>query len=247
MIEEIKSSRAILLTTHSMEEADALADRIAIMANGTLQCIGDSLHLKKKYGAGYNLNLVIKPEFEKDVKKLIKEKIPSFETVSSNAGSLIINVLPKFINELATLLEIIEENSEGPEDKKMIRDWGISHTNLEEVYLKVTSHEFNDFKDQEDKNTFEKKDEMIQQPTQIQTKQLLEMKDIPIEEKSPKSDPMEQPKEVKIVMDNTTQEQAPQQEPLKEEPKEEPQNVEIKQPKLEIEPDNFHKVQEVNE
>lgn len=45
-----KEDRTILLTTHFMEEADVLGDRIAIMANGDIQCCGSPLFLKKKYG-----------------------------------------------------------------------------------------------------------------------------------------------------------------------------------------------------
>lgn len=45
----------MLLTTHYMDEADLLGDRIAIMAGGELQCCGSSFFLKKKYGAGYRL------------------------------------------------------------------------------------------------------------------------------------------------------------------------------------------------
>ncbi len=34
-----------------MDEADLLGDRIAIMAEGVVQCAGSSLFLKNKYGA----------------------------------------------------------------------------------------------------------------------------------------------------------------------------------------------------
>jgi ABC-type multidrug transport system ATPase subunit len=37
-----------------MDEADILADRIAIMAEGEVQCCGSSLFLKKKYGKSYS-------------------------------------------------------------------------------------------------------------------------------------------------------------------------------------------------
>lgn len=40
LIKKIKKGRIILLTTHSMDEADDLGDRIAIMANGSLKCCG---------------------------------------------------------------------------------------------------------------------------------------------------------------------------------------------------------------
>ena len=42
--------RAILLTTHDMDEADYLGDRIAIMVNGEIECCGSSAQLKKDYG-----------------------------------------------------------------------------------------------------------------------------------------------------------------------------------------------------
>lgn len=55
---EKRQRQCILLTTHYMEEADVLSDRIAIMAHGRLQCQGTPLYLKNKYGAGYRLTVV---------------------------------------------------------------------------------------------------------------------------------------------------------------------------------------------
>ena len=48
-------SRAIVLTTHSMEEADVLCSRIGIVNNGVLRCIGNQNRLKALYGGGYHL------------------------------------------------------------------------------------------------------------------------------------------------------------------------------------------------
>ena len=45
------------MTTHYMDEADILGDRICIMAEGNVQCCGSSLFLKNKFGVGYNLVL----------------------------------------------------------------------------------------------------------------------------------------------------------------------------------------------
>lgn len=57
IIENAKKGRAIILTTHSMEEADILSDRIAIMAKGKLRCIGTSIRLKSRFGTGYITNV----------------------------------------------------------------------------------------------------------------------------------------------------------------------------------------------
>jgi ATP-binding cassette subfamily A (ABC1) protein 3 len=50
LLQAEKHGRTTLLTTHFMDEADLLGDRIAIMAGGELQCCGSSFFLKKKYG-----------------------------------------------------------------------------------------------------------------------------------------------------------------------------------------------------
>ena len=60
MLKNYKNNRIIILTTHYMDEADVLGDRIGIMANGKVLCLGSSLFLKNRYGAGYKLTMVKK-------------------------------------------------------------------------------------------------------------------------------------------------------------------------------------------
>jgi len=50
---DLKKNRVIILTTHAMEEADALSDRIAVLVSGKLSCIGTPLYLKNNFGEGY--------------------------------------------------------------------------------------------------------------------------------------------------------------------------------------------------
>ncbi|XP_031707233.1 phospholipid-transporting ATPase ABCA1 isoform X1 [Anarrhichthys ocellatus] len=53
-----KQGRTIILSTHHMDEADILGDRIAIISNGKMRCCGSPLFLKKRFGSGYYLTLV---------------------------------------------------------------------------------------------------------------------------------------------------------------------------------------------
>ncbi|KAG5261287.1 hypothetical protein AALO_G00302200 [Alosa alosa] len=53
-----KQGRTIILSTHHMDEADILGDRIAIISHGRMCCCGSSLFLKKCFGSGYYLTLV---------------------------------------------------------------------------------------------------------------------------------------------------------------------------------------------
>ena len=59
-LKRYRNDKIIILTTHYMDEADVLGDRIGIMGNGQLQCLGSSLFLKNRYGHGYNLVAVKK-------------------------------------------------------------------------------------------------------------------------------------------------------------------------------------------
>lgn len=54
-----KQGRTIILSTHHMDEADLLGDRIAIIASGRTKCCGSSLFLKSRYGSGYYLTLAL--------------------------------------------------------------------------------------------------------------------------------------------------------------------------------------------
>jgi ABC-type multidrug transport system ATPase subunit len=57
MLKKYKENRIIILTTHYMDEADVLGDRIAIMSQGQIKCVGSSLFLKNKFGVGYLLQI----------------------------------------------------------------------------------------------------------------------------------------------------------------------------------------------
>ncbi|KWX13568.1 ABC transporter family protein [Giardia duodenalis assemblage B] len=64
VILRVRSNRAILLTTHAMDEAEALCNRIFIMVAGQLKCIGTCSYLQRKFGNGYELVFTIKNDFD---------------------------------------------------------------------------------------------------------------------------------------------------------------------------------------
>jgi ATP-binding cassette, subfamily A (ABC1), member 3 len=60
MLKKYKEGRIIIMTTHYMEEADALGDRIGIMSEGRLACLGTPLSLKARFGKGHTLTILKK-------------------------------------------------------------------------------------------------------------------------------------------------------------------------------------------
>lgn len=57
IISKCREERAVFLTTHMMDEADTLCNRIGIITNGVLRTINNQIKLKKKYGGGYRLDI----------------------------------------------------------------------------------------------------------------------------------------------------------------------------------------------
>ncbi|KAL1502488.1 hypothetical protein ABEB36_007623 [Hypothenemus hampei] len=60
ILASFQGSKGAILTTHSMEEADALCSRVGITVKGQLRCLGSTQHLKNLYGAGYTLEMKLK-------------------------------------------------------------------------------------------------------------------------------------------------------------------------------------------
>jgi ATP-binding cassette, subfamily A (ABC1), member 3 len=81
-----KKGRVIILTTHFMDEADQLGDRVAIMHKGGLKCVGTSLFLKRKYGVGYTISLTKREGgHDEEIAKLIHSSVPEAQQVRSVA------------------------------------------------------------------------------------------------------------------------------------------------------------------
>lgn len=60
VINNTMSNRCLVLTSHSMEECEALCSRIGIMAAGKLQCLGDPQHLKSTHAPGYRVLFTVR-------------------------------------------------------------------------------------------------------------------------------------------------------------------------------------------
>lgn len=130
-----KKDRVILLSTHFMEEADVLGDKIAIMEQGQLKCFGSSIELKKNYGLGYLLNFVVKEE-QIDVKRLtdlIRSHVHHAKILTSVGREVTFSLPENEAYKFESLFANIEQNM----TQLGIVNFGISMTTLEEVFLRV--------------------------------------------------------------------------------------------------------------
>ncbi|OUM56881.1 hypothetical protein PIROE2DRAFT_52624 [Piromyces sp. E2] len=129
-IQNNKSS--VIMSTHSMEEAELLCNRIAIMVKGRLKCIGSPEHIKMKFGNTYILdvhtNNVEKFHNEIIVKRQIFEKS---RYTREDKSSYRVKYEVKNTNKISHIFEIMEScRNEG-----LITDYSYSQTSLEQVFL----------------------------------------------------------------------------------------------------------------
>ena len=133
LIRKFKQGRSIVLTTHFMEEADALSDRIAIMNHGEVKCCGSPLFLKNTFGTGYRLTISKNAEFDESAfVSLLKSELQTYAIETNIAAEMCVAIQFNLSSKLPSLLSNIEKNKAA----FGIDGYGISSPTIEEVFLK---------------------------------------------------------------------------------------------------------------
>ncbi|VYS59673.1 unnamed protein product [Arabidopsis thaliana] len=142
VIKNAKRHTAIILTTHSMEEAEFLCDRLGIFVDGRLQCIGNPKELKGRYGGSYVLTMTTSSEHEKDVEMLVQEVSPNVKKIYHIAGTQKFEI-PKDEVRISEVFQVVEK----AKSNFKVFAWGLADTTLEDVFIKVarTAQAFNVF------------------------------------------------------------------------------------------------------
>jgi ATP-binding cassette subfamily A (ABC1) protein 3 len=129
-----KHGRTILLTTHFMDEADTLADRIAIMSEGNLLAVGSSFFLKKTFGCGYILSLTKTSDTPVQmIETELKEMIPGVKITSTDASEVVVNLPCYSCNSYSSVISMLKSkrNTFG------IVSFGLKYSSLEQVFLSL--------------------------------------------------------------------------------------------------------------
>ncbi|KAL7011780.1 hypothetical protein ACKWTF_014450 [Chironomus riparius] len=130
-----KKNRTILITTHFMDEADVLGDRIAIMSEGQLRTVGSSFFLKKTFGTGYRLTFVKMDDFESQaVLDVIQKYAPDAYVEHDGETEAVIAISEERLPIFDKIFKNIEDNV----TKLKISSFGCSFTTLEDVFLKLS-------------------------------------------------------------------------------------------------------------
>ncbi len=132
----MQKSMTILMTTHSMEEADALCSRIAIMTSQGIQCIGSPVHLKNKYGKGLLFSVSL-ADPERDVKDFVRTAIcGEMEFLEENFNVYSFTVAKEKVDLTHVLVTVMKLHKTG-----VITRWSISESSLDDVFQHICMKE----------------------------------------------------------------------------------------------------------
>lgn len=130
-LKKLKKGRTIILTTHSMDEADVLGDRIYIMANGKVLCGGSSSFLKNKLGKGYHLTCVKAENFDSDeLTEKVRRTIPDAEIYEDKTNEIVYMLPLTSIRNFGTLFEKLEKQ----QDDLKVKTFGLTSTEMDEIF-----------------------------------------------------------------------------------------------------------------
>ncbi|GAB5368054.1 hypothetical protein AAMO2058_001284900 [Amorphochlora amoebiformis] len=134
MLKKAKESRVVILTTHFMDEADYLGDRIGIMHSGEIVACGSSLFLKNRYGVGYSLRITKQEGVDsKAIRERVLKFIPDARLLTNVAGEVSYQLPKQNSGKFADLFDSIDSDLKS----LGIEAYGISVTTMEEVFLRV--------------------------------------------------------------------------------------------------------------
>ena len=135
----MREGRALILTTHSMEEADALCSPIGIMIRGQLRAFGSSQELKSTHGDGFQVMVRVSEDSMSsadafgDIDGLMDSMSDSGSVKSELSGHTMKRYeIPGADSDLATIFETVEAKK----GELGIVDFSVSQTSLEDVFIK---------------------------------------------------------------------------------------------------------------
>ncbi|XP_071448970.1 cholesterol transporter ABCA5-like [Hetaerina americana] len=147
ILASFQGTRGAILTTHSMEEADALCSRVGIMVQGELRCLGSTQHLKNLYGAGYTLEMKVRggdstptasvTDRQAGLRAFVSSLFPDATVEESFADRLVFCVPQHAVTSLAQCFTQLEK----AKVELDIEEYSFSQTTLEQVFLKFAHYD----------------------------------------------------------------------------------------------------------
>jgi len=130
-IKTMGKEKTVILTTHNMDEADRLADRVAIIDHGKLLLLDTPQNLKNRVGEGDILELVVEKSNEAAINQFAESIALLTMNVKINAEIILIKY-PNIIEQLPAIKNLAESNG------LKISEIKLRENSLEDVFIHLT-------------------------------------------------------------------------------------------------------------
>ncbi|KAK5601059.1 ATP-binding cassette sub- A member 1 [Crenichthys baileyi] len=153
----IKEGRSVILTSHSMEECEALCTRMAIMVNGRFKCLGSIQHLKNRFGDGYTVILRVSGSSPalKPVEDFVQQTF-SDSILKEKHHNTLQYQLPYTQGALASIFSQFTSN----QHRLGVEDYSVSQTTLDQVFVNFARHQHGEDDSQSYSNPVDITDEL---------------------------------------------------------------------------------------
>jgi len=136
ILEMVRAGQSVVLTSHSMEECEALCSKLGIMVNGQFQCLGSIQHLKNRFGSGYSLTVRCQERKGAEVGARLGELLPQAELREEHHTQRKYQ-LPVSL----TSLPLVFRHMEDLRQTGIIEDYSLTQTTLDEVFVQFASQQ----------------------------------------------------------------------------------------------------------
>ncbi|XP_068003827.1 ATP-binding cassette sub-family A member 13 [Melanerpes formicivorus] len=138
ILKEVQDGCAAVLTSHSMEECEALCTRLAIMVNGSFKCLGSPQHIKNRFGDGYSIKVWLSRErsSQRMILDCLQMHFPGTQFKGQHLNLLEYHV-PQSQGCLAELFRVLENHKAFLQ----IKHYSISQTTLEQVFINFATQQ----------------------------------------------------------------------------------------------------------
>uniref|UniRef100_A0A3Q2YND9 P-type phospholipid transporter n=1 Tax=Hippocampus comes TaxID=109280 RepID=A0A3Q2YND9_HIPCM len=156
----VKEGRSVVLTSHSMEECEALCTRMAIMVNGHFKCLGSIQHLKSRFGDGYTVTVRVggHPPLLKPVEDFVDQTFPGSVLKEKHHNTLQYQ-LPAGQGALAHIFRQFTDQR----GTLCVDDYSVSQTTLDQVFVNFASRQHGEDDSQSYDNSVDTSDELQMQ------------------------------------------------------------------------------------
>ena len=142
LLASFRERAAVLLSTHSMEEAVALGDRIAVMVSGSLAASGTRADLQRQYGSGFVLEVSARESCGDRVQEFLQARGATLtERFCDSLKFSIAHSTMHLAEAFEMMNHMVGDDTNASGAMRMVKFYSIAHSTMQDVFMTIVLQE----------------------------------------------------------------------------------------------------------